>query len=169
MSEEEMQIISATVSSVSITATKATGGIFEVLFFLKRWEEIIRLCDVISKAIQRSCHDCCQTQASLPASQRAARPRIPLPTFPRWIPLVMPSVCLSPECHVHRLDQVIAAGKSQASAVLYSCESSSPVFVLPCFNGTVFYFQVCCMFFWFQLFYHLNDNLMGGGGVLLQA
>lgn len=87
--------------------------------------------DVISEAIHRDCHRYCQTQASVPASQRVVHPRIPLPTFTRWIPLAMPSVCLAPVCHAHRLDQVIVAGMSQASAVSYSHESSSPCLVPP--------------------------------------
>lgn len=107
-------------------------GFFCCCFFLqkkkkKRSRLVIRLSSVISKAIH---HDC-QTQAPVPACQRVVHPRISLPTFTRWVPLEMPSVCLSPGCHVCRLNQVIAAGMSQASAVPYSHGSSSSCFVSP--------------------------------------
>lgn len=96
-------------------ATEDFGGIFFKLL-------------EIFKAIL---HDC-QTRASVPASQRVALPRISLPTFTRWVPLEMPSVCLSPRCHVHRLNQVIAADMPQASAVPYSHGFSKSCFVFLC-------------------------------------
>lgn len=56
--------------------------------------------------------------AGLAASQSQGSPskNTSLPAFTRWDPLEMPSVCLSPVCHVLRLDQVIAAGTSPVSA-----------------------------------------------------
>lgn len=53
----------------------------------------------------------------------------------------MPSVCLSSVCHVRRLDQVIAADMSQASAVPHSCEASSPCFVSPLWSAPLWAFS----------------------------
>lgn len=119
--------------SAAHSYTATTGGFLGgfLFYFFKRRVQVIKVSDVISEAIHRDCHHYCQTQALVPASQRVVHPRIPLPTFARWIPLAMPSVCLSPVCHAHRLDQVIVAGMSQASAVSYLHESSSPCLLPP--------------------------------------
>lgn len=84
MYDEEMLM-----SSTSLRHITAT----QIFFFLLRWEEVISL----SFHLTHHCHSQCQTQASLPTSQRAADARIPLPALMRWIPFEMPSVCLSPE------------------------------------------------------------------------